>query len=836
MPLTQQQAVDVLEVYDALISEAETEQEACTYAVRRSLECGFISFLAGILTRPFQHVHELDAQVPQPFLPLRMKAAKSLQRLLITSSDLGARMCSYCFRVALEEGLLPQLLHALAESPHEPLRLSAAETLFVFAFRIHEGTTGLVASGGIGALCRALVGDTSPAVRSVCASVLRETVNTHAEEFTVPGTAAVLVRGLDDGSADVRVLASEIIDQALHLCPSKMVNVLQDSRNLFEALQHIFEEDPSVEVVESAARLFETCCSVAAAMNMHSFFALSIPMNVAKTLLQRLRGGGNAGAALARSLRLLVQYTPAQYELPRRILHEHELLAVLLKGIVDAGRGRSTAGEDYATFQIKSVELALCLCIILSQTPAYREHLERELHDYQHWAAVVKNAAFSLLDAAALDYYTNIELQDITGCHLNALREVEWDPDNTPQRGYVHRLFQKQAQRVGEMQEPVAPDYSAPLLPEVDVHDEEQQVKKVRLTFVLLVFAINLTFPVDSQEVVEGTGVVPAADGISGGLRASQPCVANRAVPRFPSSSAPARSKHREYMMNPNGLVNLSTRGRERSAMSEDEKEAMAIAYDKFNSSMALVMKYTQHYSSKRQKADEFVETDDGYIVRTSRLKNPWHVIVENQRLKTWQVNDLKVADLLYFSLPFDEIGVQTMDALVHKVRRHAMYLKKELLLTPQSNKGRRWFIHDMMKNVMPNALALLEQLRTLVQARGGDGVRFPIFLFREKELHFGERALHPGNLVDVVDQIEFYFSQSVEKTVGVDNARLLQLAKQLDDIEKDANMVDLFDSNAPAMQRGADREEAHDQQRQEEDENEGYGHGTISSDSETDL
>ncbi|KAH9599771.1 hypothetical protein LSM04_005172 [Trypanosoma melophagium] len=251
---------------------------------------------------------------------------------------------------------------------------------------------------------------------------------------------------------------------------------------------------------------------------------------------------------------------------------------------------------------------------------------------------------------------------------------------------------------------------------------------------------------------------------------------------------------------------------KEQNTTTNDEIEAMAIAYDKFNSSMSLVLKYTQHYK-------------DEYLVHTSRLKNPWHTIVENQRHKIWQVSDLKVGDLFYFSLPFDDIGTDLSDALVYNARKRIVYVKRELLTAQQSNKGRRWFLYDMLGNIMPNVMIHLEDPKTFLQNYGGDGIRFPIFLFREKELHFGERALHPGNVVEVIDQIRFYISQNVEKSIGIDGARLLQLTQQLDDIEKGVNVNSLFDAYSPSVPLFAVCED--------EDDAGGYGHGTSSSDSE---
>ncbi|RNF04064.1 putative casein kinase II, alpha chain [Trypanosoma conorhini] len=836
VPLTQQQAVDVLDVFDALLGVEETgSQAARRYVLRRTLQAGFMRFLADIITQPLEHLHELDAQAPQPFLPLRMKAVKSLQRILLACSDLGEEASASCFRVAVDEEVVPQLLRTLSESPYEPLRLGAAETLFIFTLRIQHGPTGFVASGGINTMRRSLMQDGSHTVRSVCASILRELLNTHALEFTNPATVSVLIKSLEDTSADVRTLAAEILEQALRLYKGDLAYMLRDARCLLLPLRRSLDQDPSVEALESAARLLEMCCGVAAVTQLQTFFAAVVSLNLVKVLLRRIGEGGNAAAARARSLRLLIQYSPAAYELPRQVLHDTEVLAVLLKGIVDAGRGRSTPGEDFAAFQIKSLELALCLAIILTQSPAYREMLTAELNDYPQWAAAIKNAVISLLNAASLDYFTSIELWDVTGQHLNLPDGVPWGADHAPQQAYVRQLFQAQVQRTGSARAATSMETDFPPSPQAVAHqlfDAAQQEKKVRLTFILLVFATSITFPVESRAAVTAAAVAPLpTQGRSEG----------RAAPRFPTPPQAGGGTQREPAVSPDGRVSSARRsgGLPNQALL-GEKEAVAIAYDTFNSSMSFVMRFTQHYSKTRQKKEAVVETDDGYRLRLSRLKNPWHAIVENQRLKTWQVGDLKVGDLFYFSLPFDEIGTRELEAVLYKARRHMVYLKKELLVTPQHSKGRRWFLHDMVRNIMPKAVAQLEELKALVQSRGADGVRFPIFLFREKELHFGERALHPGNLAEVLDQIEFYFAQSADKMVGVDNARLQQLSRGLGNLGKRASGSDalqLLGAIEPrdTMAAGGDADVAGAEE-EEDDGGGGYGHGTISSDSETNV
>ena len=73
----------------------------------------------------------------------------------------------------------------------------------------------------------------------------------------------------------------------------------------------------------------------------------------------------------------------------------------------------------------------------------------------------------------------------------------------------------------------------------------------------------------------------------------------------------------------------------------------------------------------------------------------------------------------------------------------------------------------------------LLELVR-LLQDHGEENTKFPLFMFREQEMQEGERAVHPGNLMDIVDQIKFYFSQSPNDLVGVNTAYIKDLDERM--------------------------------------------------------
>lgn len=256
-----------------------------------------------------------------------------------------------------------------------------------------------------------------------------------------------------------------------------------------------------------------------------------------------------------------------------------------------------------------------------------------------------------------------------------------------------------------------------------------------------------------------------------------------------------------------------------RTQLSPQEREAMILAYDKFDSGFKLILDLAQFYGRKQRQEAQYAPTPDGFVVRQERLRNPWGPVVKKESLKSWIVGDVKEADLFYFSLPFDELAVEPVKILIEKAKRHTALVKKHMITTPQTAKGRRWFLYDMLHNVMPRVMETLQELLQLVRDHGGDNVRFPLFLFREKEMHLGERAIHSGNLLQVVDQVKYYMAQNPNELVGVSASYVQHIQERMTKLRQQRFAGD--EQLSPAQS--------------DDDDAAGYGHGGISSESDVD-
>lgn len=251
------------------------------------------------------------------------------------------------------------------------------------------------------------------------------------------------------------------------------------------------------------------------------------------------------------------------------------------------------------------------------------------------------------------------------------------------------------------------------------------------------------------------------------------------------------------------------------------EREEMAIAYDRFDSAFKLTLQFAELYTKREAPQAEYEPTPDGFVVRKQLLRNPWGPIVQKEKLKSWTVRDLQPGDLFYFAIPFDDLNLAAVQIVAEKCQRHLGAVRTKLVTTPQAAKGRRWMLYDLIHSVLPRTLELLSQLRSLVETHGGDNVRFPLFLFREKEMHLGERALHSGNIVDVVDQVRYYFAQNPTEVLGVNAAYVQQVEDRIRHLAQEQYRGD----DAALSDAGSDVDAFRN----------APGHGDLSSESEAD-
>eukprot|EP01063_Lacrimia_lanifica_P004540 TRINITY_DN12555_c0_g1_i1.p1 TRINITY_DN12555_c0_g1~~TRINITY_DN12555_c0_g1_i1.p1 ORF type:complete len:1118 (+),score=414.72 TRINITY_DN12555_c0_g1_i1:42-3395(+) len=260
----------------------------------------------------------------------------------------------------------------------------------------------------------------------------------------------------------------------------------------------------------------------------------------------------------------------------------------------------------------------------------------------------------------------------------------------------------------------------------------------------------------------------PVMSRMHPGSRMSQaPNASGAYEPMFPSASGPPRA----MAGTPAGAAAPRPGGQDAE---------LRQTYTKFDNALRLTIHFAQYFNRKVERKPTYKATPDGYMIRQSHLVNPWVPLIKKNRLKTWSIKDLKEGDLFYFAVPFNEISVELLEQAIARARKHLTNSKKLFLITPQRAKGRRWFLFDLLNNIVPRIQDVLMEMVRLLQNHGQENIKFPLFMFREPEMNDGERVVHPGNILDIVDQIKFYFAQSPNDLAGVNSNYIRDLDERM--------------------------------------------------------
>ena len=833
-PATVADAVELLNLLTALLT-APHAPETHQQVLLATFDGPTFPVLVAFVSQPLIFAAEGSAtgsSLQETFVHLRITALQVLNRLSMEASGDPAAS-SQCVR-AWDSHRVFNGLVTLLSSPatFETLRTAAIESIFVFVLRVPGSKKLFISSHTHQSIVSCLVLEPSTMVRNYLCVTLREVAVDHAHEISEPNVLNACLKLIStDDSADVRSLCIETIDLALK-ANTRVGGYLEHPEEIVNTLRERLDRDPSAQVIEVVAKLIENLAHAAQATSNPSLLEAYASQHVYRSLIMALRHPPQASAAVARALRYEIQYTPCGLQLGYHIVTQFQTLSALLKAAMD--QSQAAGNESVAAQQVLSVELGIAISMILAQSPVNRQHLYRELHSFPLWSSSLRTALTNFLNSAAVDYFAGIDLIDVTGVHINQVHNVDWGEGMKPKKASIRALFAQQEQRVREQraERPAG-------IPPTAEHEQRRQMK---LTFVLLNYAVHLSLAPE-----EAGGTTPS-QGMSTPGRASQSMP--YAGAQSPNMTAMSGAPHPGSYVDPHspmaGVPPMYTPAGRNSTTSpsrrpmfpnprsprsgvdmfapprtQKEQQEAAMAYDRFDSSFKFTQQFAEYYGKKQKQEAVYEPTPDGFVVRREKLLNPWGPIVKKQRLRSWTVQDMKEGDLFYFAIPFDDLKIFALDTVLDRAKRHMANLKKNFITTPQTAKGRRWFLNDMMANVMPKAIEFLGELRSYVEKHGGDNVRFPLFLFREKEMHLGERALHPGNLVEVTEQIRFYFSQTPGELLGVDPAYVANIEEKIRSLS-----TRRYGVNDDGVLDGVNV-----------DDDDGYpGHGGLSSDSDGEM
>jgi hypothetical protein len=521
------------------------------------------------------------------------------------------------------------------------------------------------------------------------------------------------------------------------------------------------------------------------------------------------------GSLAARCLRLLVQYAPYYRCCAFGLVQHFPTLSALLKLSVNLSSNPSL--KDVVS-QIMRVEVALTVALCLAQDPRCRQILSSQLHDHAAYMQQLRASLLSNLNGAALDYYGDIDIVDVTGELVNDTAKVVWESSGRPSRMSIQRVLEDQEARWSTF------SHDAPRNPKPMGRKDSETARLERLTFILLSYSVHSTLtraredhagPAEPESVAlpQGTSRASSQDEQDPPLAQSNPTrasmlrewrthpdkfqVLRRAVSRNANAmegprAAPAGSTEppepskshahpKGYLSN---FVDPLSRPTPRSfkPVPVEGLSPKRALFSKFECAMQLCTTFAQYFNKGGEHSVIFEKSRDGFVRRQPRPSVSLTAAnAAPSTAKYWTVQHLKEGDLFYFSIPFVQLSQRTLEQVRARAIRHLNVIKKSFIVTPHALKCRRWFLYDMTTHIMPGVIHSLSQLVELFAIHGEEEVKFPILLFREAELaavdqsdepmdeHQGLQAvsLHCGNLLEVIDQVRFYFIRLEERKDG---------------------------------------------------------------------
>lgn len=148
--------------------------------------------------------------------------------------------------------------------------------------------------------------------------------------------------------------------------------------------------------------------------------------------------------------------------------------------------------------------------------------------------------------------------------------------------------------------------------------------------------------------------------------------------------------------------------------LASDEYLSMAIM-------MHLPIRYGPHYNRGAKAAVRKVNSPNGVFVQPIRRNNS----------QTWSASDVQVGELHVIFVPFHKLSCRAVEEEIMAVDKHLVELSKRLVTTPNAQRTRRWFLQDMVHDVLPKTELLLRDLLDLLYKFGVDDVVYQLSLVR---------------------------------------------------------------------------------------------------------
>ena len=591
------------------------------------------------------------------------------------------------------------------------------------------------------------------------------------------------------------------------------------------------------EGLEILCCLFEACLLIACAALDDTVFRTCLEHNVHSNLIGTLEKGFTAASLGAKALRVLVERAPPHLSIAPRLVTggamEHILAAVARTGSEHTADIIANSGDDNTriSVQVIGVELAVVVGLVLLYSPTTRRKFQSIVNASSEFSSgAVTQQLHKALTQGAIDYFQDLLIVDEEGLVLNDPKSVTWEDDTHPSQQSLHGIVD--AQELRRTRQTAGTSRWKTI-----ESTRSSDLKRGYLAFVLLGYMI---FRANRGSAPPGAAASPsrqnaaAAGEVAGSnsfrqersrvefsfdrQQASREEPQSMRSPGVSKITAPPLSTSRLQSLSatnrsdaagtaaPKGpmfphvqevfmtMANKSQQNtgsipRDRSAMRspDDEVSSRWKATDPLRANFKACLKLTSSLAKNYQPtgsatADRdlaYVAAGGGLVMRQQKPKhyNPWDPKPVARDRACWTVDVIKEGDLFFFSLPLQTVTSSVVEAILAKSERHTTALRKLLITTPQKEKGRRYFLHDMVNAVMPQTQTLLRRLHALLEQHADGHVQMALSALPDIRDEFMEKTVNAGNIIACVDFLTHHFAKSVPNASMAAGASVMRSA-----------------------------------------------------------
>lgn len=809
-----------LECFSLSITLLESELSAPRIETIVFENCGeYIPTLLGFSAIPISK-DTLNVKNQKKLCKLRVQALQTLSKFIsicdASDDSIDKRLSKLCMEAILENQGLEALLSMLQVDPMDSIRLAISELIFILAVKNPMGKLALMLQHAVPIFLKSLNIESQNKVRNFICAILREFALVYPEELLKENIIKVATQLINlDSSADVRALSAEILE-ILFKNDSRTLQLLDDYSELAEILSNrlLKESDQDIsnrDVVESVSKLLETLFC----LKVTNFIRKFIEIGGFVSFIRIIKIFPIQTASLAtRALRYLIQNAEYDTFIGYKITTHFPSLSVLLKSVLKQQQpdrlerlDKLESEQIIIAHKLLRVELALCLGIMFSMHPASRQHVHNELKSFPSWMSTLRSSLLKHLSLAELEYFSDVVLIDSSGIDLfSAFNDVVFQQEGPA----IKYLFQQQEERFNNSII-VSPKHTRESFGRRSSLNSEEQIGKIKLFIIIYAIHLVLTPTENATKITNDTENTQEFEINSQHKESNKPFIPNQfdnaKTPRSEKSSRQSIYTPREDIIDNYEPSINSPRVRELSADIKKDLNLNLAAVNRNlqsprsrNVSGNISGAESFKVSSIKKKAKKspqktvqqirfehgiflahlFSELHEDKVLQNKPDPSPYRSLIykkfqqsarnspytsktDSPKMlqKVWDDECVLELDLFYFEVFLEDFSIYSWETVLKRLKKHEKNTKKNFITCPQARngKGRRTFLLDMDKYILPRIREMLEEFVTLINHHGVELIRVTVYLWRGKNKSIV--SIHNENIVEILAFVRDYIAKS---------------------------------------------------------------------------